>query len=286
MGLLPVFFWPGSLLLAPAAIYAWMNRHDSKVRFLIAWLVPMWLLLEFTPTKLPHYVLPLYPALAVLCAAAAMAGLRESRALLSHWSVKAATGLWIVLTLGLVATLLLYIPSSYGSGAGLFVYFLIPMVLVAAGFAAYFMLREDVDRAVVAAFASGAVLVVAALGAVVPRLDDLMLSPKAANLAASFGATANNGERLTIAGYTEPSFVFLAGTKAKLAADGADAAEFMIATANAFALVEQNVEDAKFRQRLAQKGYSPEAIGQVNGTNYSKNRDITLTLYRLRKINQ
>ena len=31
------------------------------------WLVPTWLVFEFLPTKLSHYVLPAYPALALLC---------------------------------------------------------------------------------------------------------------------------------------------------------------------------------------------------------------------------
>jgi 4-amino-4-deoxy-L-arabinose transferase-like glycosyltransferase len=262
-----------------------MTRHEATTRFLVAWLVPLWLILEFTPTKLPHYVLPLFPALALLSAAAVMAAMRESRPVLGHWSVKTATGVWVLLTMVLVGTLLIYIPAQYGEGSGLFLYALMLPVLVAAGFAAYYLFREDGDRAVTAALVSGAVLVVAALGAAVPRLDSLMLSPKAVELAASVGATANQGERLAIAGYAEPSFVFLAGTKAKLASDGADAAEFMIATANSFALIEQNAEDAKFRQRLTEKGYSPEAIGQVAGINYSKNRETTLTLYRLRKLN-
>ena len=30
--------------------------------FLLAWIVPSWLVFEAVPTKLPHYVLPLYPA--------------------------------------------------------------------------------------------------------------------------------------------------------------------------------------------------------------------------------
>jgi 4-amino-4-deoxy-L-arabinose transferase-like glycosyltransferase len=284
--LLPISFWPGSLFIVPAVIYAWMTRHETTTRFLVAWLVPMWLFLEFTPTKLPHYVLPLYPALALLCAAAVMAAMRETSAIFAHWSVKVATGLWAVLTLVLVGALLVYIPAQYGTGSGVFVFALILPVLLAAGFAAYFAFRGDGDRAVTAALASGVVLVVAALGAVVPRLDSLMLSPKAAELAARVGATANQGERLTIAGYTEPSFVFLAGTKTKLSADGAAAADFMIATANSYALIEQTVEDDKFRQRLKEKGYSAEAIDEVSGINYSKNQEITLKLYRLRKINQ
>lgn len=34
--------------------------------FLLAWIVPLWLLFELIPTKLPHYILPLVPALALL----------------------------------------------------------------------------------------------------------------------------------------------------------------------------------------------------------------------------
>ena len=63
-------FWPGSLLLAPAAAWAWQERAQPAERFLIAWLVPFWLVLELVPTKLPHYLLPAYPALALLAARA------------------------------------------------------------------------------------------------------------------------------------------------------------------------------------------------------------------------
>ncbi len=38
------------------------------VRFLLAWLVPSWIVFELVMTKLPHYVLPLYPAIAILIA--------------------------------------------------------------------------------------------------------------------------------------------------------------------------------------------------------------------------
>ncbi len=34
--------------------------------FLLAWIIPFWLVLEAVPTKLPHYVLPVYPAIAIL----------------------------------------------------------------------------------------------------------------------------------------------------------------------------------------------------------------------------
>ena len=62
---------PLAIVAAPAV---WRARGDDAVGFLLAWLVPSWLLFEAVPTKLPHYVLPLYPAIALLVAFAARAG--------------------------------------------------------------------------------------------------------------------------------------------------------------------------------------------------------------------
>jgi 4-amino-4-deoxy-L-arabinose transferase-like glycosyltransferase len=59
-------FWPGSLFLVPAGFWGWRQRRAPAHRFLIAWLLPAWILCELMPTELPHYVLPLYPALALL----------------------------------------------------------------------------------------------------------------------------------------------------------------------------------------------------------------------------
>src|SRR5690606_30270389 len=66
--LVTVTFWPGSMLAGWALGESWRNRVEPAVRFLLAWLVPSWILFELVPTKLPHYVLPLYPALALLTA--------------------------------------------------------------------------------------------------------------------------------------------------------------------------------------------------------------------------
>ena len=46
----------------------WASRHEKGARFLLAWIVPAWIVLELVVTKLPHYVLPLYPAIAILIA--------------------------------------------------------------------------------------------------------------------------------------------------------------------------------------------------------------------------
>ena len=68
--LLPRTFWPASLFLLPAGIYAVRHRHERVVKFLLAWLIPTWIFFELMPTKLPQYVLPTFPALALCCALA------------------------------------------------------------------------------------------------------------------------------------------------------------------------------------------------------------------------
>ena len=68
LGLVWLTFWPWAALIPLAAGWTWAQRRTSWGLFLLAWIIPFWLILEAVPTKLPHYVLPLYPALAILAA--------------------------------------------------------------------------------------------------------------------------------------------------------------------------------------------------------------------------
>ena len=63
-----VTFFPGAMLAGLAAPAVWRARAEPGCKFLLAWIVPSWIVFELVPTKLPHYVLPLYPAIAILIA--------------------------------------------------------------------------------------------------------------------------------------------------------------------------------------------------------------------------
>ena len=63
-----ITFWPGAMLAGLSAPSVWAARHEPATRFLLSWLVPSWIVFELVITKLPHYVLPLYPAIAILIA--------------------------------------------------------------------------------------------------------------------------------------------------------------------------------------------------------------------------
>ncbi len=79
--LLAVLFWPGSLLTLAAVVRCWkrglggrrLRAGRSAEMFLLAWAVPAWIVFELIATKLPHYTMPLYPAIAMLSARATLA---------------------------------------------------------------------------------------------------------------------------------------------------------------------------------------------------------------------
>ena len=70
-----LLLWPASLLLPRAASQLPLLSSHVESRFLLAWILPFWLVIEFVPTKLPHYPLPVIPALAVLLVCAVEAPL-------------------------------------------------------------------------------------------------------------------------------------------------------------------------------------------------------------------
>lgn len=279
LAFLPLTFWPASLFLVPAGIFAWIHRREGSVRFLLAWIIPAWLILELIPTKLPHYVLPFYPALAILCGAAITTAARENATLLTRLPARAGAALWFVITCLLAVLVFLYAPTEYGGGSGFLNIALLVPVIVAAGFAVFFIMRIDSENAAIAACSAGAILVIALYATILPGFERLMVSKKAAALLASAEVQP---DRIAVAGYSEPSLVFLAGTKIKFL-PGTAAADFLVGTPNAVALVEQSKAEGEFQRRLTEKGYTAETIGSpVSGLNYSKGDEVTLTLYRLK----
>ena len=62
-----LFVIPGLARLVPVARgrdeTAGSPDRIAAARFLLSWIIPAWVVFELLPTKLPHYVLPLFPAL-------------------------------------------------------------------------------------------------------------------------------------------------------------------------------------------------------------------------------
>jgi len=262
-------FWPGSLLLVPTIVHGWRRRDMPAERFLLGWLAPAWVLLELVPTKLPHYVLPLFPALALLAAAA----LAEGRTPPEGWARRLdmlVRVLWATVGLGL-AVLLIGMPLRFGGRVAVAAILGAMLIPALAGALLWYRPGPGVTTGMIAAL-SLAFVVPAALG-VLPGLDRLWLSRAAAGLVASHPPAA--GAPLVVVGYSEPSLVFLLGTDLRLMTPGGAAA----ALAGGGEALVSNREDAMFREALGARGLAPQPVGEVPGLDYSNGQHMVLTLY-------
>lgn len=233
-------FWPGILAIPVAALFAWRNRVDHDIRLLIAWLIPLWIVLEFVPTKLPHYTLILYPALALLAGAGwvRLMGARKSR--IAGVSIAALVG--GLLSVGVAATL-------WTALAPIWVV-LIAVGLIALVISAGLSLMRLQDRR---ALIFTALFLGIGFGGVLANSPLLDLTPR---LVAAVPA----GVRVVSPDYREPSLIFLAGTDTRLTRE--------VAPGDALILADDTAAPA-----CAVKGQS------VAGTNYAKGREMVLSVY-------
>jgi 4-amino-4-deoxy-L-arabinose transferase-like glycosyltransferase len=273
LALMIVSFWPGSLFVVPALIYGWRQRRASAERFLLAWLVPAWVFYELVPTKLPHYVLPLYPALALLAGGALAEGFAKRLTGWARLSDGAVRMLWGAVTIVLAGALVVLL-SQFGGEVSPAAISAAPM-LVGLALLLVVSIRQPVRSAGLIAAVAAAFVLPAALE-VAPGLNSLWLSRSAAALLARH--PPRPGEAVLSVGYSEPSLVFLLGTATRLvtAAPG----DGQLAGAG-LALVNER-DDTAFQQSLAARGLSARAIDRVAGLDYSAGGGkLVLTLYHL-----
>jgi 4-amino-4-deoxy-L-arabinose transferase-like glycosyltransferase len=266
-----ITFWPGATLAALATPAVWAMRKEPGTRFLLAWLVPTWVVLELTATKLPHYVLPLYPAIAIL-----IAGVIDAR-MLSKQPLLVRGAMWwfiVALLLGLAGTLALaLIGGQFGPLA-----WLLLAAAAGMGFCAWRSYETDgAEHALLRGIASSVLIAVATFGLIVPSLSSLFPSRTIADILAESGCAEPMAAAV---GYQEPSLVFLAGTKTRLT-DAAGAAEFLRGGACRFALVESGHEES-FARAAEAKGLRYTAGPRVEGINISKGRPVTIAVFRSR----
>lgn len=272
--------FPAAFFVLRALPAAWNARLQPSVRFLLAWVVPVWLLFEAVATKLPHYTLPVFPALTLLAARWVLDPLAPQPGRWLRWLAMAA--LWGV-ALGLplaVVGLVYYLEAGKIDPFAL--------LALAAGIAlalavTQYMRGGHEGRAALAAPILAIPFFAAILGGVLPRLDPVWIAPRVA--AALAGAAPDlpipvPPDRFGIAGFHEPSLLFATGGATRLLRDGTAAADFLAEAPGRIVAV-GNRDEARFREEAAARGITPRELGLVTGINYSRGRWLTLQLYRV-----
>lgn len=268
--LVSLTLWPGSLFLWPALARSWRERALPGLRFVLAWAGPAWLMFELVPTKLPHYTLPLYPALVMMIATTLMAVRDGTYDRLARWPVLAWTVVWSLIGVA-IAGAALWLPLTYGDGFSLWALPTSVAALLVVGMVWWHGLRRHFLNALIAALAFGAVTQVTLVTLVAPQLTSLWVS---ARVAATLDEVAP-GAAVAAVGYHEPSLVFLTGTALRLTgADGA--AEFIQSAPDTVAVVEER-DLAAFLAALPSAGaVTDRAV--IEGLNYSRGKPVRLHL--------
>ncbi|MDE2476679.1 MAG: glycosyltransferase family 39 protein [Alphaproteobacteria bacterium] len=267
-------FWPGTLLLLPALVHAWKQRANPPIRFLVVWAASTWIIFELVPTKLPHYVLPAYPALAALCAISIKAWTRDAKPGF-RIAQYVSLALFAVVGIGLAAFVAIA-PLRLGGDSPWWLY-ACAVAAMAAVLSVLWPALSCRPGIALARAGAAAILVYGIAGfATVPRLTDLWLSPR---MAAAVARHVQPGDPPVVtAGYAEPSIQFLLGTQTSLD-DGADAAR-AAAQSGGLVLVSDDQRGA-FLAGIADGGARATALEVVPGLDYSRGRKMRITLYRI-----
>jgi len=261
-------FFPASMLAGLAAPAVWAVRREPAARFLLAWLVPSWIVFELVVTKLPHYVMPLYPAIAVL-----IAGAVESRVLSRRpWLVR-GTMWWFL------APIIISIAAVTGAvvidrDLALLAWPFFAAAIVCGLFAWQLYDVEGAERAFMRATAASILMAMGIYGVIVPSLEPAFPSVELAQVLLDSDC---EHPIAASAGYEEPSLVFLAGTATHFT-DANGAADFLRQGGCRFAFVEARQERA-FALRAEAIGLRYDRGPRVEGYNISNGQRITIAVF-------
>ena len=289
MVLLAVLFWPGSLLTltafvrtfrlavrlpAPERPGVWVRLVTLPVRFrgrvlgrsgelfLVAWIVPSWVLFELVATKLPHYTLPMYPAIAIISARAVVDAARARVDSETAERIGAGVNVWFGIGLAVACVA----PVGLGLLGGGVVS--VAFAVVAAVVTGYLLVTARsraaeglVLDAQVRSIGAAVVFAVVTLGVVLPRAATVWVWPRAI-------AAIPEGRRAVVAGHYEDSAVFL--TRGRIGHIGVD---------EAVGWVRRNPDAVVVMERRASTGeLDLSRLGTFAGFNYAGGKFVTLDL--------
>lgn len=270
----PAMFWPGSALLGLAILAAWAGRDKPEIRFLIMWALPTWIVFECVQTKLPHYVLPAFPAMAILAAI----GMMQVPSLLAGWRSKTLHRLWIALSIlsGLAISIISLTGAiQLGETDRVPVYIATGVSLVSVAALIWFVIRPGLPRLLpLSGLIALQYLVV--FGFAIPSVDAAWPSNRVARIVETLEGC--DAYPAATAGYREPSNVFYLGTDVALT-DGAGAAASLLLHPDCGIAVVDATERAGFDAALADQ--TVRLLGQVSGVNLVKGDALQLDILTL-----
>lgn len=286
---LPLLIFPATYALPAAARLSWSairaprnDEANSALRFLLAWSGSIFLFFELLPSKLIHYTLPAYPAIALLCAAGLFA-MRGKRWRTTHPAGLVLFGVFGALIVGLMAFVSTFMPG-YLADAGVrraVATGLIGALTLGVAITGLILLRRPTARA--------AILVACALvfsfslrERLLPEARAMFVSNEAAAVMTRARLMPRSNQHFWIVGYEQPSIIFLTRTWVRLT-EVEDLAETPIHAGDGM-MIEQRVFD-QTQAALREKDLEFEPVeAPARGMAIGRGEYMTLNIGRARRI--
>jgi len=274
--------WPACLFLLPGLAYA-IKTAGSKTdyslvrsfRFVLCWTLPFWVLIEIMPTKLPHYGLPVFPALCVMMGSAILTmgwagGFKKTRLV---------GGLIFILISAVILGGVIFAQMTYGDPqAALASYVICGLAGGLALLAGLALWGRKIQLSLGSALLSSVIVMIGSYGYILPNLTAFKTSERLAVELDRF-APGVDSSAVHSPQFTEPSLVYHVGTHINLKAGEVDLSGGRLVILNALrkeslALNESLTNSAKTR------GLCLDVSEPVKGFNYSKGEPLNMVILK------
>ena len=288
-----LIFWPLASFFPLAFFFVKNNLNNLGIRFLICWLVPFWIIIEFIPTKLFHYPLPIFSPL-ILIITGTMIYFENNKLNLKSFISKNAVFLFsllfslggIVLSLFLCYLLINFNENKMDQYLYIAILFLISFLILILSILVnikviygknfnFFNFKKEIKFQNYIIFFS-VIFYITIFTFILPSLKYLFPSKIISDELKKL-----NYEELSVTGYHEPSLVFLAKGKIILS-DPNEAAIFLAEGNNNLVLVEDRELD-EFINSSSNLNLKLKKIREIKGFNYSKGQNIKILFFKVAK---
>ena len=277
--LLLLTFWPMVLLLPFAARACLDWKHERLIRFLISWIIPFWIILELTPTKLPHYILPVFPGLILLI----LIGISSPPSGNIKFSKinKFFRAVVIIFTL-LLALCLVYVSLNFSSKILIFILSIVLAFIMITSiiFGNIFFLNESKYKLspLFGMLILAGICNIFVFSYIFPNLDKIHITPKIKNYIDSLEFRPDT---IVATGYHEPSLIFSLGRDTLLLSPE-EAALVLVEGDNTLAIVEERTHNEvkkilnKFENKIVY-------LTSLDGFNLAKGQKIKIHIMKSRE---
>ncbi len=294
LGTIWITLWPTCLLLLPAFGFALRAVRNGKgsdapvvkgMRLCLAWLIPYWVLIELMPTKLPHYALPLFPALCVMAAIAAITLLKVHEFPILR---RINAGIFLFISAILIAAIMagqtLYGPNDISESY--YVYAIGAVTGICAIIASYALWHAKMKVGLISAGVAAMIISIPTYQFILPNLTKLRVADQIASAFKEQKITLPRygGPAVISPHFTEPSLVYRLGTSIDVT-DKADLLDVNALSSGRVLILdhkraETDILIKKIRGAADDANMCLKRSPKIKGFNYSKGNEVELVILR------